>query len=836
MNYATNERLTLLNHRPPLQTILREKEGWLLVLLWLAYCFRPVFLSYTFFFRDLAYIFFPQVQLWANLLKSGQLPLWDPYHHGGHPFLADVANGTFYPTNLLYLLLPTLKAFNLVIVFHFIGCSCAAYICARIVGLPRLSSLVSGMVYGACGCMLSLGDQYNRFLAMPYIPLLIACWHLFLIERRPRWFVAASVAGAIQVLPGAPEVNVMTICALVGWTIAAPSERAMRKNVTMCALLIISILGIAACQILPTLEAITQSSRGAGLTYGEFTQWSLSLRRLPEFVIPEFRGYTDTLPYNVYFWGGDLEDKGYPYFLNLYVGAIAVALALIGGTGRHGQARGLTWRVRLFLLALWLGSIVLAFGRELPFFEWAYYHFPLLKLFRYPIKFLLIGLFPMALLAGHGFSVLFERDRKGEISSHAPQLFWVLWGMAGTLFVVSALFRISPSFAAAVQQLCFTRANDVIYQGLMDSLILVTVCWLLFVIAASHVRLRQRASWQPWIAAAIIILDLFMAGKRVNPVASESFFTEQPPIVDIVRKQIGDGRLYRTEDPLAQMFHIPEDHPFHVAPDHIMWVYRWQFDVLRMYAGAFYHIPVIFHTDYNLLAQRRIVKMKEVLETLPWERRLPLLSASGVSLILSAQTIHAPGIQHVATVPNFGDTPVHVYELTNAVPRARMVPMWKMAASDDEALSWMLKSDYDPRQHVVLQRPESGLLAFPWSRTVQNTDAAKKEPQPCSQPFNASVAIIENKNNSMSYRASSNCDGYLVFSEPYYPGWHVKIDGKPQPLLRANYAFSAVLLDAGTHDVVRYYLPGTFLIGIVISALTLGILGVIVLQKSIVKK
>ena len=88
----------------------------------------------------------------------------------------------------------------------------------------------------------------------------------------------------------------------------------------------------------------------------------------------------------------------------------------------------------------------------------------------------------------------------------------------------------------------------------------------------------------------------------------------------------------------------------------------------------------------------------------------------------------------------------------------------------------------------------------------------------------------------MSYRASSNCDGYLVFSEPYYPGWRVKIDGKPQPLLRANYAFSAVLLEAGTHDVVRYYLPGTFLIGIVISALTFGILGVIVLQKSIVKK
>ncbi len=817
--------------RPGIKTILKEKEWWGLVGMWLLYCYRPLFLNETFFFRDLCYISFPKRKHLLELIMSGQFPLWDPYLHGGHPFFAAIVNAVFYPTTVLYLFLPLVKAFNVAIVLDFLGCSLFAYFCGRILGLRRISSVIVGVIYGCCGNILSLGDQL-RFFGMTQMPLLLAGWHLFLTERKRRWFALTVLVGMAQVLRGAPEVNVMSLLFLLGWSFVFPFPIARSKRIVAWLLLGACILGLSAFQIVPTIEAITQSSRGgAGVQYGIFTQWSLHPRVLPELIFPEFRGYTDRLPYNVNFWGGDIGDKGYPYFLSLYFGCVTLALATLGALG-HSSDHRLPARARGFLCGTILLAFFLAFGRFLPTFEWLYHAIPLIRIFRYPIKFLLAAIFPIALLAGYGAEhVCSEEMALAFVKRGSKRLSAVLWGIAVALGMMTfAFWQIEP-VANALQRFFFKKTGALIHQGVTDSLMHASGIWLLFTLLY-HLAITRRRRWHQWALAGIVMLDLLVAGKRVNPVAPAAFFTDEPPVVALVREHIGDGKLFRTEDPLPQMFYITPDEKFPVPPDHIMWLYRWQLEVLRMYSAGMYNIPVIFHDDYDLFAQVRLVTLKELLASLPWPQRLPLLSASGVSLILSAENIRISGAQKVATIPNLSDTPVHLYQLKDAASRARIAPLWKMAASDKEALDLMLRPDYDPRLHVVLQTPSPELFALPWSRGLQAADAVKKEPRPCAQPLQATVVTTEKKNNSTSYEVSSNCDGYLVFSEQYYPGWHVKIDGIAQPILRANYAFSAVLLDAGKHDVVRYYLPDSFLIGIVISALTAGVLCVIASLKS----
>jgi len=50
--------------------------------------------------------------------------------------------------------------------------------------------------------------------------------------------------------------------------------------------------------------------------------------------------------------------------------------------------------------------------------------------------------------------------------------------------------------------------------------------------------------------------------------------------------------------------------------------------------------------------------------------------------------------------------------------------------------------------------------------------------------------------------------GILVVSESWYPHWHVYVDGEEKRLLRANYAFMGVKLEAGEHEVeFRYHKP-----------------------------
>jgi len=64
---------------------------------------------------------------------------------------------------------------------------------------------------------------------------------------------------------------------------------------------------------------------------------------------------------------------------------------------------------------------------------------------------------------------------------------------------------------------------------------------------------------------------------------------------------------------------------------------------------------------------------------------------------------------------------------------------------------------------------------------------------------------------------------YLVIGDNYFPGWTAAVDGRPAPLLRADYALDAVALPAGAHTVELVYRPASFLIGIVLSGIGLGL-------------
>src|SRR5262249_48249376 len=117
-------------HKP----VIQWKEFWLLVAL-VIICFdRAFFSSDTFFFLDLYLYYVPQKQFYVRILRGGELPLWDPYLHGGQPFLGNVQNLALYPTNLLYLIFPLLNAFNIDLVLHVILCALGSYWFARRLG------------------------------------------------------------------------------------------------------------------------------------------------------------------------------------------------------------------------------------------------------------------------------------------------------------------------------------------------------------------------------------------------------------------------------------------------------------------------------------------------------------------------------------------------------------------------------------------------------------------------------------------------------------------------------------------------------------------------------
>ncbi len=772
------------------------------------YFYRPLFLGETLFFRDLLYDFIPQKRLLIEFFQQGEWPLWDIYRHGGQPYFADPNNSVFHPVNMLFFLFPFFRAFNLFIVLHALLSLTGVYFFSRTIKLSPISSLVASMIYGFCGYSLSLINLFGRFLAMAYLPFLFLFWHAWLQEQKRRWFLLTVVFGVLQVLSGAPEVNVISMLSLLGWTLMYGYRHVplSRKCLTWIALGVF-IIGISSIQLIPTLEMLRHSSRGSGMDYEEFSSSSLPPKRLPELFVPNFSGYIDFLPYTEHYWGVALTDgSDYPYILNIYFGCIALVLGILGGISPRGSHL-LSRKLRIGLLVVFLGSIILSLGRSLPFFRSLYHSIPLMSLFRYPIKFLLAGLFPIAVLTGYATEQYFGNHTatSGKRQKRSKPLFTGLWTLTAGFCGITFLLVFSHDFANRFHEFFFQQQDgEIMIQSVRQSLLHASVMLFVFTLLL-HYRYLTPRNWQSWGVAFLVAADLLSAGVRINITAPTDFFTDRPPSVQTVEQHIRKGRLFRTEN--------PEDIQLYAPSNEVVWGYRWNLETLNNYLGAFYHIPVLFHDDYVGLGNKRLMQLKSAVKLLPWRQKRPLLSASGVTTILTSERLDTEGIQYVTTIPNRSDAEFHLYQNTQALPRIAFITNLKIVHSDDEALQAMLAPDYDPLQHVVLQAIDK----IPLSQ-----GQATGEHTSCPS---ARFVIHHRTNSLQEFSVSTQCSGYLVFSEPFYPGWTARIDGKNAEIIPANLAFSAIFLSAGEHTLVRSYQPKSLLAGMLSSLIFCGLLG-----------
>lgn len=773
----------------------REPEFWLLIGIGILYFFRPLFLQETFFFRDIYDYFIPIKQLLVDFWRAGELPLWDPYTHGGQAFLPNIANGVCYPLNILYLFLPFLWTFNFLMILHVIGGAAATYLCARMMGFRPASSVVSGLIYGFCGCALSLINLTNFLFAMPYLPLLVLSWHRYLCCGTRRWFGLTVLFGVLQVLPGAPEVNALSLVTLFVWTLCYPypSPSAFRRA-WLWTLLSGFILALLAFQLLPTLEIMRQSSRGQGLSLDASSIWPIQPKRLLEFVFPHFFGYSDTYEAGKYYWGLPILEGAAPYLLSIYYGVITLVLMIIGGWHQESRA-AFPRRLRRALFIIAIISALLALGQAFPLFNLLMRIVPLLRIFRYPSKFLLAGIFPIALLAGYALDMLFC-EVFTPCSRISRRFLGACWGIGALLVALLLLVNASGKFMTWVERDYFEQTADhaILRAELPASLLHACGIWLAFTMLL-HTRRRSPSAWQAWAAAAIVMLDLFSAGTRLNPTAPNAFF-DAPPVVKVAQEAIGEGRLWTKEIVASGISGTSSD---------ILWQYRDNIETLKAYPSTLFRISVIFHIDLLFMAPTHLATLTTQLQAFSWPQRMPLLAAGSVTLIVSDEELTLPHLRRLPSFPHHGQSPYYLYRFEAAARRVEFVTAWREAASNNDAFDEMLADGFDPRQHVVLQKD------MPLNDVSQPASRASNACPP------ANIERRAGKTYAAEYLVSNECDGYLVFSEPFYPGWHTRIDGHPSLIRRANIAFSAVFVPAGQHRVERFYRPNSLLLGMFIS-------------------
>ena len=191
----------------------------------------------------------------------------------------------------------------------------------------------------------------------------------------------------------------------------------------------------------------------------------------------------------------------------------------------------------------------------------------------------------------------------------------------------------------------------------------------------------------------------------------------------------------------------------------------------------------------------------------------------GATLINEAQETFQPLVLGNYRLVYSGD--VKIYENLDVLPRAFLLPGWTWQPDQASVLQAM-------QQPAFLVRETAVLLGNGEDRAGEADGYA-------------TAVITHYAPEAVTIQTSSTQPHLLMLTDAFYPGWQVTVDDVPAELLQADGLFRGVLLPAGEQEVRFTFVPQSYRLGLLITAVgfsLLGLLGLalIVLQRMEAKR
>lgn len=134
--------------------------------------------------------------------------------------------------------------------------------------------------------------------------------------------------------------------------------------------------------------------------------------------------------------------------------------------------------------------------------------------------------------------------------------------------------------------------------------------------------------------------------------------------------------------------------------------------------------------------------------------------------------------------------------LDGSFSEVRINDLVEIVKNDQEALDNIIDEKYDFSRKIILSSM-SGIVD-------------KK----CQNGSTGVVTVDEKAPGYIKIKYDLDKDGWLIWSQSWYPGWVAVVDGKHEvEVNRANYLFQAVCVPGGEHIVEIIYRPASFYVG-----------------------
>ena len=314
---------------------------------------------------------FPLRVLVGRELRSGQLPLYDPYIWSGAPLLGGWNAGAAYPLTLLFAVLPGTAAWTLNLIVTYAVAGLGMFFFLRALRLATVPSVLGALSFAFAGAMSAQVSHFGLVAGMSWVPVgLLGVLRLSQARTtaaRLGW--AAVLAGAIglTILAGEPRAIAdagVIVAIYAAWQIARLGRRCGPAALSMAGAALVGA-ALGAVQWLPGLAAVSTSQRGAA-SLALFNSGSLPARWLLLMLVPDLMGGSGSLGQPSFFTHYNLtEVTGYVGILPL-----VAAVALLGRFRLRRPPEWIVWHVMALV------GVVLALGGNTPFGH-LLFHLPL---------------------------------------------------------------------------------------------------------------------------------------------------------------------------------------------------------------------------------------------------------------------------------------------------------------------------------------------------------------------------------------------------------------------------------------------------------------------------
>lgn len=670
-------------------------------------------------------------------IKTGNLPVWNPYSFSGSPLIANFQSAIFYPLNIFFLFMSFTKAWGITVMLQSVMTALFMYLYLRNLKISANGAFIGAISYTFSGFSIAWLEWNTIGQVVLWFPLILYITDKIIYSEKKNltlffllsaFWSFAFFAGHLQIFL---YLFVFSLIYFIFKTFSVNNKKGLFLKLIFSLILFTFITFI---QWYPTWKFINLSARDTDLN-NQISQpgWFLPGQNLIQFIAPDFFGNPATNNY----WG----IWNYGEFIG-YIGIFPLLMSMYAIFFIRSK------NIYFYCGILFL-SIVLMLPNPLNKFL---YKLPVPFVFSsQPTRLMSITVLCLCVLSAQGYDYIGNKNNISVIKKKHFLLPLIMLSLSFFLIWILLFFK-KIFFPGLLSQLQISQRNMV-----LPTMIFFISSFLLIIYS-----LTKQSKLKKYFVVIIFMtltFDLMRFSWKFIPFTDAKWIFPETKILNFLEDKLGIWRIMALDrrimapnfSDVYNLADVSGYDPLYLK-SYNRFVNVWNNDNPAEGLGSFNRI--ITPTNYESFITDLI----------------------GVKYILSFDELQVPKLTKV-----YQEGKTILFENKNVFPRVFLVGKVEKYPDSDSVLKRMFELKEKLKKIAVTEENPDFLLD--------------------KEENNGNTDIIQYNPDNIIVKTAGESDSMLILTDMYYPDWKASVDGKTTKIYKTDYLFKGVFVPKGIHEV-----------------------------------